>query len=122
MSSDAQQPFHDHKDEIHIVVNGEFYDHEAIRESLIQQGHGFQSMSDSEIVIALYKEHGMSFLSHLRGEFALCLYDAKAQFFVAARDRYGIKPLHYTFHEGRLLIASEAKAFLPFGWQPQWDV
>lgn len=70
----------------------------------------------------MYLEHGLGFLTHLRGEFALCLYDARAQFFVAVTDRYGIKPLFYTINAGRLLIASEAKAFLPFGWQPEWDV
>lgn len=42
--------------------------------------------------------------------------------FLAVVDRYGIKPLYYTVNDGRLLMASEAKAFLPFGWQPEWDV
>lgn len=122
LSPQAEQPFHDHENVIHAVVSGEFYGYENIRESLIGKGHKFQSMCDSEIVVALYKEHGMSFLTHLRGEFALCLYDSKTQFFIAARDRYGIKPLFYTIHDGRLLLASEAKAFLPFGWEPEWDV
>lgn len=122
LTPEAQQPFHDSENEIHAVVNGELYDHEAIRNDLVQKGHHFNSHCDSEIVIALYKEHGFSFLRHLRGEFALCLYDSKAQIFISARDRYGIKPLYYTIHEGKLLVASEAKAFLPFGWQPEWDV
>ena len=52
----------------------------------------------------------------------MCLYDSRTHFFVAARDRYGIKPLFYTFVEGRLLIAAEIKAFLPLGWKPEWDV
>lgn len=61
-------------------------------------------------------------MDYLRGEFAFCLYDSKTQYFVAARDRYGVKPLFYTVLEGRLLVASEIKAFLAYGWKPKWDV
>ena len=50
------------------------------------------------------------------------LYDAKRQLFVTARDRYGIKPLFWTFVNDKLLVAAEAKAFLPLGWKPEWDV
>jgi len=108
---------------VHAVVNGELYDHDRIREDLKQRmGYKFKGRSDSEIVVALYKLYGMSFLRHLRGEFALCLYDSATKFFVAARDRYGIKPLFWTIQEGRLLLAAEAKAFLPLGWKPEWDV
>ena len=114
---------HSPDETVHAVVNGEFYDHERIRQELIDTtGYQFKGHSDSEIVIALYKHYGLSFLSHLRGEFSLCLYDSETRFFVAARDRYGIKPLFWTIVDGRLLIAAEAKAFLPLGWQPEWDV
>lgn len=85
-------------------------------------GYKFQSGSDSEIVVALYEYYGVSFLTKLRGEFTLCIYDSKKQLFLAARDRSGVKPLFWTVHDGRLLLASEAKALLPFGWRPEWDV
>jgi asparagine synthase (glutamine-hydrolysing) len=42
--------------------------------------------------------------------------------FIAARDSFGIKPLYWTVHNGRLLFSAEMKAFLPFGWDPEWDV
>lgn len=87
-----------------------------------RSGYKFKGGSDSEIVMALYEYYGVSFLSQLRGEYALCLYDAKKQLLLAARDRSGIKPLFWTIHDGRLLLASEAKALLPFGWRPEWDV
>ena len=104
-------------------MNGELYDHDKIREELSRKtDFEFKSTSDCEIVIALYKQYGLSFLDHLRGEFAVCLYDSTTQLFVAARDRYGIKPLFWTIQHGKLLIAPEAKAFLPFGWSPEWDV
>lgn len=119
----GQQPFSSSDGTIHAVVNGELYDHQQIRADMAQRsGYRFKGGSDSEIVMALYEYYGLSFLSHLRGEFALCLYDANKQLLLAARDRSGIKPLFWTIHQGRLLLASEAKALLPFGWRPEWDV
>ncbi|GAB7357484.1 hypothetical protein MBLNU459_g0021t1 [Dothideomycetes sp. NU459] len=104
-------------------INGEFYDYDRIRAELLEKtDYHFKGRSDSELIIALYKYHGMNFVHYLRGEFACVLFDEAAQLFIAARDRYGIKPLFWTVQQGRLLIAAEMKAFLPFGWQPEWDV
>jgi asparagine synthase (glutamine-hydrolysing) len=64
----------------------------------------------------------LSFLEHLRGEFALNIYDAKKNRFIAARDRYGIKPLYYTVSNGSLLVASEIKSFIAMGWKAEWDI
>jgi len=123
LSPEGEQPFHDFEKSVHAVVNGELYDYDRIREELVEKtDYKFKGRSDCEIVVALYKYYGLSFLSHLRGEFALCLYDSRNGFFIAARDRYGIKPLFWTVAEGRLLIAAEIKAFLPLGWKPEWDV
>lgn len=104
LNPEAEQPFHDAEGDFHAVVNGELYGYDEIREQLSAKGYKFRSKCDSEIAVFLYKEHGLSFLSHLRGEFALCLYDSKAQLFVAACDRYAIKPLYYTIHKGNLLV------------------
>ena len=104
-------------------MNGELYDYDALKSSLVEKtDYKFKGHSDCEIVIALYKYYGLCFLSKLRGEFALCIYDARTQTFIAARDRYGIKPLFYTFVDNKMLIAAEAKAFLSLGWEPEWDV
>ncbi|GME22605.1 asparagine synthase [Neofusicoccum parvum] len=120
------QPFHDPTGSIHAVVNGELYDYAALRASILRSSpsHAFRGHSDCELVTVLYRQHGLSFLSRLRGEFSLCLYDARAQLFVAARDRYGIKPLFWRVDRARrrLEVAAEAKAWLPFGWAPEWDV
>jgi hypothetical protein len=105
LNPEAEQPFHDPEGDVHAVVNGELYGYNEIREQLITKGYKFRSKCDSEIAIYLYKEYGLSFLSHLRGEFSLCLYDSKSQLFVAACDRYAIKPLYYTVHEGNLLVS-----------------
>jgi asparagine synthase (glutamine-hydrolysing) len=104
LNPEGQQPFHDEDSNIHAVVNGELYGYEKIRDRLSGEGYKFTSQSDSEIALALYKKHGLSFLSHLRGEFSLCLYDSHAQIFIAASDRYAIKPMYYTVLNGKLLV------------------
>ena len=104
-------------------MNGELYEADAAREMLRREtGYVFKGKSDCEIVIALYQLHGTSFLKHLRGEFALCLYDSQTKTFLAARDRYGIKPLFYAQLDGSLLVAAEVKAFAPLGLKAEWDV
>ena len=123
LSPDGTQPFHSPDDKIHAVVNGEFYDYDRIRKEIEDTTSSiFSSRSDSELVIALYMHHGLNFVNHLRGEFAVVLFDENEQHLIALRDRFGIKPLFWTIQEGRLLIAAEIKAFLPLGWKPEWDV
>jgi asparagine synthase (glutamine-hydrolysing) len=126
LSSAGRQPLHSSDNQIHAIVNGEIYDYDRLRhECETVHSYQFQSDSDSELVLALYKIHGApDFIKHLRGEFAFVLYDERkgVRRVIAVRDRYGIKPLVYTRVGSKLLVASEAKAFLPFGWKPRWDV
>jgi len=123
LSPEGAQPFHSPTHDIHAVVNGEFYDYERIRADLETQFHyPFVSHTDSEIVVALYLHYGMNFVQFLRGEFSCMIYDERRRVFIAVRDRYGIKPLFWTVQKGRLLVAAEMKAFLPLGWEPEWDV
>lgn len=110
---------HTADDSVHIVVNGELYDYDQLRSEMVDKNqYHFKGHSDSELVLALYQFYGMSFLSHLRGKFSLCLYDSARQLFIAARDRYGIKPLFWTINGGRLLVAAEAKAFFHLARSP----
>ncbi|KAL8801629.1 MAG: hypothetical protein Q9182_004314 [Xanthomendoza sp. 2 TL-2023] len=123
LTPSGNQPFENADGTIRVVVNGELYDYKQIREDIVQKtGYPFRGTSDCEIVVALYEYYGTAFLSHLRGEFSLCLYDSKKEMFVASRDRSGVKPLLWTVVDNRLLFASEAKAFLSHGWKPEWDV
>lgn len=125
LSSNGNQPLHSAMgDDIHVVVNGELYYDPSLPEELAKD-YNFQSTSDSEMAIALYRKYGVGFVKHLRGEFALVLYDGKAQRIVAARDRFGVKPLHYGVFDGRLLIATQAKGVAelldqrqPLRWDP----
>ncbi|KAF8964576.1 putative asparagine synthase [Flammula alnicola] len=118
----GQQPLHDDDGHVHAVVNGELYDYDKLRLELEAKGRIFQTYSDSELVIHLYKVHGFNLVHHLRGEFAYVLYDSRRKVLFAARDRFGIKPLYYTLANGRLLIASEMKALMGLGWKAEWDV
>lgn len=129
LSDDGKQPFHSPDGTIYAVVNGEFYDYDRIRKEIEDTtDYVFRSKSDSEIVIALYMHHGLNFVQHLRGEFAVVLFDKNEQHVIALRDRFGIKPLFWTIqpdpetYDPRLLIASEMKAFLPLGLEAKWDV
>jgi len=117
----GDQPISDSVNNIHLVANGEFYDFETIREDLITRGHKFKTKSDSEIALHLYKEYGTSCLKYLRGEFAFCIWDSNHKQFFAARDRFGINPLFYAEHNGKLYFASEIKAILAAGVPAVWD-
>ncbi|KAF8803087.1 putative asparagine synthase [Phlegmacium glaucopus] len=116
------QPLHDLEGHVHAVVNGELYDYAELRQDLEKRGRIFQTFSDSELVVHLYKVHGVNLVQYLRGEFAFIIYDSQRKVLFAARDRFGIKPLYYTLSNGRLLIASEMKALQATGWKPEWDV
>ena len=123
LSPSGNQPLHNREQSIHAVVNGEIYDYDRLRADMVEKiGYHFKGTSDCELVLALYESYGLSFLSYLRGEFSLCLYDSSNETFIAVRDRYGIKPLFWTIRDGELLVAAEMKAFVPLGWKPEWNV
>ena len=125
LSTAATQPLSNPEGTVHVVVNGEFYEYDRLYDDLAADKSGtyqFQTTSDSELLIALYEREGLNCFSYLRGEFSFVLYDSKRQLLLAARDRFGIKPLFWTTVDDRLFIASEAKAFIPLGWKPEWDV
>lgn len=117
----GRQPICNEDADIYIVVNGEFYGYEQQRRELIHRGHRFRTGSDSEIALHLYEEHGAECLRHLRGEFALIIWDLRKKTLFAARDRFGIKPLFYALHNDRLCLASEVKALFALGIPAAWN-
>jgi len=117
----GDQPIANEDGRIHIVVNGEFYGYEAIQKELEAAGHRLCTRSDSEIALHLYEDLGMQCLHRLRGEFAFVLCDETHRLLIAARDRFGIKPLFYSFHNETLYIASEVKALFAAGVPARWD-
>ena len=117
----GDQPIANEDERLHIVVNGEFYDYERVRRELEQAGHRLRTRSDSEIALHLYEELGAQCLHRLRGEFAFVLWDETNRTLLAARDRFGIKPLFYAERDGVLALASEAKALFAAGVPARWD-
>ena len=95
-----------------IVFNGEIYNYIELRESLKQRGHSFRTNSDTEVILRMYAEHGLDFVSQLNGMFAFLLYDQERGRIIIARDHFGIKPLYYYANKDHLLFASEIKALL----------
>ena len=116
----GDQPIANEDGRRHIVVNGELYDFERIQCELIRRGHRLRTRSDSEIALHLYEEVGPQCLHQLRGEYAFVLWDEAQQRLFAARDRFGIKPLFYAWHEGALYLASEVKALFAAGVPARW--
>ena len=117
----SPQPIASEDGQVVAVVNGEFYDDETLRRDLIRKGHCFRTGGDSELAVHLYEEYDLDFVVHLRGEFALVLWDGRRQQLVAARDHFGIKPLCYHVSDGRVRLASQAKGLFALGVVPAWD-
>ena len=115
------QPIANEDNTVHIIVNGELYDFERIRDDLVSRGHRFRTGSDSEIALHLYEDLGTACLERLRGEFAFVLWDERRRTLFAARDRLAMKPLYYAWHQGHLIVASEVKALLSAGVPARWD-
>jgi asparagine synthase (glutamine-hydrolysing) len=117
----GDQPIASEDENAWIIVNGEFYGYEAIQRQLEGSGHRLRTHSDSEIALHLYEDLGAQCVHRLRGEFAFILWDETSRTIFAARDRFGIKPLFYAFHNETLYLASEVKALFAAGVPARWD-
>ncbi|MEJ4043141.1 asparagine synthase B [Erwinia sp. SLM-02] len=96
-----------------LAVNGEIYNHQALRAELSDR-YEFQTDSDCEVILALYQEKGIDFLDELQGMFAFILYDTEKKTWLIGRDHIGIIPLYMGNDEhGNLYVASEMKALVP---------
>lgn len=117
----GEQPIANGEGNVRIVVNGEFYGYQSIRDDLRGEGFRFATESDSEILLHLYLKQGTAALGQLRGEYAAVIADQRNNALIGIRDRFGIKPLFYTVHEGNVFFASEIKALLALGVPAHWD-
>lgn len=107
LTPDGMQPFE--LDGSYVVCNGEIYGFEKLKERLNEK-YTFKSESDCEILLPLYREYGTDMFKMLDAEFALIIYDAESQSYIAARDPIGIRPLYYGYDKkGAMILASEAK-------------
>lgn len=108
------QPLKSPDGKIILSVNGEIYNHRAIRNGICKN-YPFQTGSDCEVILALYQKKGIDFLEDLNGIFAFALYDEENDRFLIARDSIGVIPLYMgSDDEGRIYVASELKALEGF--------
>ena len=115
----GRQPLGNEDGSVQVVFNGEIYNYRELRDQLQGRGHVFATQSDTEVIVHLYEEHGDECLDHLRGMFALAIWDTKQRRLLLARDRMGQKPLIYREEPRRLLFASELKALLQVPGAPR---
>ena len=99
--------------DVAITYNGEIYNYREVRAELEERGHTFRTESDTEVILAAWKQWGAECLPRLNGMFALALYDRRAETLFLARDRMGVKPLFFAeLSDGALIFASELKGLL----------
>ncbi|MGZ8311521.1 MAG: XrtA/PEP-CTERM system amidotransferase [Allosphingosinicella sp.] len=113
LSEAAAQPMVTDDRRTAITYNGEIYNFRELRAELEAKGHTFRTESDTEVILAAWRQWGSDCLSRLNGMFAFAIYDAAADTLFLARDRLGVKPLFLTqLPDGALLFASELKGLL----------
>ena len=110
----GKQPLYSPDGKQVLAVNGEIYNHQQIRQETASE-YEYQTGSDCEVILALYRAHGINFLEHLSGIFAFALYDEERDEYLIARDPIGVIPL-YIGHDkdGKTYVASELKALEGF--------
>lgn len=117
LSDDGKQPMSYDNDDYWITYNGEVYNFLEIKEELVKDGFQFKSSSDTEVILAAYKKWDIACLHKFNGMFAFAIYQPSKKELCIARDRFGVKPLHYIFIPNKLFaFASETIAFkeLPY--------
>ncbi|MFQ5964412.1 MAG: asparagine synthase (glutamine-hydrolyzing) [Candidatus Scalinduaceae bacterium] len=112
LSPAGQQPMITEDEQFAITYNGEVYNFRELRLELETLGHRFRSRTDSEVVLHAYVQWGVECLNKFNGMFSFAIWDKSRQELFFARDRYGIKPLYYTFAGRTFIFASEQKAIL----------
>ncbi len=104
------QPLYTNDRKVILAVNGEIFNHLDIRKNL-NGSYQFQTKSDCEVILALYRKHGKDFIEKLNGQFAFALYDEEKDCYLIARDHIGINPLYMGWDiQGQFYVASELKA------------
>jgi asparagine synthase (glutamine-hydrolysing) len=119
---DGRQPIANEDRTIYVVYNGELFDYPEKRRVLESRGHRFATHCDTELIPHLWEDYQDGMFEHLRGQFALALWDQRQQRLILARDRFGICPLYWTRQTSSdsdwLLFASEIKGLLASGMVP----
>ena len=106
----GQQPLSNEDGTLWIVFNGEIFNYLELREELLALGHRFRTKSDTEVIARAYEAWGEAAFERFNGQWAVALWDSRERRLVLARDPFGVRPLYFCEHAGRLYFASEVKA------------
>ena len=107
----GDQPIHNEDETVWVVFNGEIYNFIELRNEL-KSRHKFYTNTDTEVLVHLWEEEKEKMLDKITGMFAFAIYDSKEKIVFIARDRFGEKPLYYTFVDGNFIFASELRAII----------
>jgi len=112
LSEAGHQPMFSPDKNLVIVFNGEIYNYVELRDELRKLGHKFKTRTDTEVILASYKEWGVNCLKRFNGMWAFVIYDRRSKRLFGSRDRFGVKPFYYYWDKGLFVFASEIKAIL----------
>ena len=115
LSAAGHQPMASADGGVWIVFNGEIYNHAELREELLAHGHVFRSATDTEVIIAAWREWGSDCVARLEGMWAFALWETSSRRLFCSRDRLGIKPFYYALTPKGFVFGSEIKAVLASG-------
>jgi asparagine synthase (glutamine-hydrolysing) len=120
----GDQPIANEDGTVWTIFNGEIYNFAEVRQQLESHGHRFRTSCDTEVLVHGYEQWGVELVDRLRGMFAFAVWDARERRLVLARDRVGVKPLHYAVLDDGLVFGSEIKSLLvdpavPRDWSPE---
>lgn len=118
LSSNGNQPMTLNNGQIAISYNGEIYNFRELKNEFLKN-QSFHSNTDTEVVLQLYKQQGISFIKNLNGDFAISILDLKGNKLYLIRDRMGVKPLYYYHQNQTLAFASEIKSLIHSGILPK---
>ena len=113
--SGGHQPIRNEDGSVWVVFNGEIYNYRELRAELIERGHLFATDTDTETIVHAYETWGEGAFARLRGMFGIAIWDRRRHMLLLARDRVGIKPLHFAQRGSRLYFGSEIKSILAAG-------
>src|SRR6202790_4804637 len=116
--ADGRQPIFNEDGSVSVVFNGELFDYPEMKAVLEARGHRFRTHCDTEIIPHTWEDHQERMFDHLRGQFAIPLFDERRQRIILARDRFAICPLYWSRQGDWLLFGSDIKALLASGLVP----
>ncbi len=121
LSDDGLQPMNSGDGKLSVVFNGEIYNYLELRDELRALGHAFRTATDTEVILAAYREWGTRCVDRFNGMWAFALHDASLNRVFCSRDRFGVKPFYYARLPGRIAFGSEIRQLLPLVPQVRAD-